>query len=334
MHVPGYEHSPGRHCGSVSLRNLANFYGWGFDEPTCFGLAGGLGFTYFDLPISPHRGFFGRPLHLERSFMETLDIGYIEHEGEEWKTAWNAVTNHLEDGRPVMLFLDIYDLDYFGTDTHFAPHAVLAVGYEEERVILSDSEFPELQSLALDSLRDAWNCEPVFPMQNRYLIVTDSAVEADSSPAFETAVRDATLSVATYMRDPPTNGLGPGQHGLPGMRALAADLPTWLSLPDPSWTTRFAYQNVERRGTGGGAFRGLQRDFFQSVDHPFGADVTERMASIAADWTDAGQILKTASEADEEGLQSGLERTASAIDALANREQALYEDICSRTRSG
>lgn len=83
MQLSGYDHSPGRHCGSVSLRNLSEFYGWGFDEPTCFGLASGLGFTFFELSISPHRGFFGRPLTLERSFVRRLGVGHTEREGEE-----------------------------------------------------------------------------------------------------------------------------------------------------------------------------------------------------------------------------------------------------------
>lgn len=230
----------------------------------------------------------------------------------------------------MLLFLDIYDLDYFGTDTHFAPHTVLAVGYEEGEdgghVLLSDSEFPTLQSLSLDSLRSAWRCDPVLPMRNRYLVVTDPE-PADFE--FEAAVREATRSTARYMLDPDARSdeVGPGRHGLPAIRALAAELPTWSSLPDPSWTTRFAYQNVERRGTGGGAFRGLQRDFFERVDHPFGDDVTERMAAIADDWTGVGTILKAASEADDDGLRDGLKEAATEIEAIADREEALYEEL-------
>lgn len=328
MQLSGYEHSPGRHCGSVSLRNLSNFYGWGFDEPTCFGLASGLGFTFFELSMDPHRAFFGRPLALERSFVQRLGVGYTEREGEAWETAWDTVRSHLDAGRPVLLFLDIYDLDYFGTNTHFAPHAVLAVGYEddgdERHVLLSDSEFPTLQSLALDSLRQAWRCDPMLPMRNRYLVVTDPE---PTGFEFEAAVRAATRSMARYMLDPVSSPdtLGPGRHGLPAVRALAAELPTWTELPEPSWTARFAYQNVERRGTGGGAFRGLQREFFEHVDHPFGDDVTERMAAIADDWTEVGTILKTASEADE--MRDRLEEAATEIEAIADREEVLYEEI-------
>jgi hypothetical protein len=103
---------------------------------------------------------------------------------------------------------------------------------------------------------------------------------------------------------------------------------SWMELPDPAWTARFAYQNVERRGTGGGAFRGLQRDFFRTVDHPFGDDVTEETAAIADDWSAVGETLKAASEADDDReLREGLDEAAAAIRRLADREARLYQSI-------
>jgi hypothetical protein len=72
MPIAGFDHAPGAHCGSTSLRNLADYHGWGFDEPTCFGLASGLGLRDRELDESPHRMFVGRPLWLERASFGTL----------------------------------------------------------------------------------------------------------------------------------------------------------------------------------------------------------------------------------------------------------------------
>ena len=83
MLIAGFEHAPGAHCGSTSLRNLSDYHGWGFDEPTCFGLASGLGFHYRELAESPHRMFVGRPLWLERAFFENLGIETTDREGED-----------------------------------------------------------------------------------------------------------------------------------------------------------------------------------------------------------------------------------------------------------
>ncbi|PSQ07102.1 hypothetical protein BRC93_16595 [Halobacteriales archaeon QS_5_70_15] len=206
MRLAGYEHAPGAHCGSTSLRNLSNHYGWGFDETTCFGLASGLGFHYREPGESPHRMFVGRPLWLERAFFENPGIGTTDREGEDFETAWAAVRERLEGGDPVMAFVDLFYLDYYDTTTHFAPHSLLLVGYDEDAdateapnadadagtgvVPTSDSEFEAVRALPLSSLRDAWSSDAVVPLSNRYLVAendppvgTGTATSRSSPPA-------------------------------------------------------------------------------------------------------------------------------------------------------
>ena len=67
-------HERGNHCGSTALRDLADFYGWGFDEATCFGLGAGLGFSFLRTPDPPERLFFGRTSWLETAFFDHLGI--------------------------------------------------------------------------------------------------------------------------------------------------------------------------------------------------------------------------------------------------------------------
>ncbi|WP_254536197.1 BtrH N-terminal domain-containing protein [Halomarina litorea] len=326
MRLPDYDHATGRHCGSTSLRNLADYYGWGFDEPTCFGLASGLGFTFFELPDPPHKAFIGRPLYLERAFFHTLGIDHVEREGQSWDEAWADIRELLDDGHPVMLFADIYYLDYYGTDTHFSPHSLLAVGYDDEGVYLSDSEFEEVQYLPTDRLQGAMTSNAMVPLQCRYLAVTDPSI---TTPV-EDAVVAATTTMAEYMFAPDEGRFDPGTlgvQGLAGIQRLVSSMAEWPTLPDPQWTARFAYQNVERRGTGGGAFRGLQRDFFRTVEHPFGESVTEEMAAIAEDWTAVGETLKDASESEGPDYRETVDEVAGDIRTIADREAALYREI-------
>ena len=125
--------------------------------------------------------------------------------------------------------------------------------------------------------------------------------------------------------------LGPGEHGLAGIRALADDLPTWTYLPDPGWTVRFAYQNVERRGTGGGCFRRMYADFLDTASEALPAvpaEAGERMHGIADDWTAAGETLKAASECEDTGeMQPLLDDAAAAIHDLADREERLFAEL-------
>lgn len=355
--VDGYGHRPGEHCGSTSLWNLATFYGWGtdeawrdggdagdrgdggiaYDEPTCFGLGEGLGFRYFELPESPWRAFFGRPPWLETAMLENLGIGYEERQDDDFGAAWADLRRSVDADRPVMLFTDLYYLDYFDTSTHFAAHSLLAVGYEggpdpgEGTVVLSDSEFDDIQELPADRLRAAITSRHVLPLECRRLWVTDPRPDR----SFEDAVRRAIPSTARHLLGHPgserTPEQGMGTHGIEGIRAFAEDLPGFLDLPDPSWAVRFAYQNVERRGTGGGAFRRLYADFLATAaarvpEVP--PEAGERMAGIADAWTDLGMDLKDVSEAeDEDRIRDGLETAREDLLSIADREERLFADL-------
>ncbi|WP_247729592.1 BtrH N-terminal domain-containing protein [Halovivax limisalsi] len=341
VRVDGYVHHTGDHCGSTSLRNLAGRYDWGVDEPTCFGLAAGLGFTYFELARAPHRGFFGRPLWIEDAFFEHLGIGYerwqpgIAAEPDTDDERWAAVVDRLRDrtaaGDPVMVFTDIFHLEYFDTGTHFAPHTILVVDVDGDEVVLSDSEFDAVQRVPIPDLRAAMGSDAVFDLGYRHLVVTDPEPTVDLA----TAARAAIETTADAMLDPNRRDrpLGRGSHGLDGIRAFADDLPAWTDLPDPQWTARFAYQNVERRGTGGGAFRSLYARFLHRMiaELPeLDPALAERTAAIADDWTSIGETLKTASELDRATDSEFPELLADASDAIrgvADREERLARDL-------
>lgn len=323
------EHQTGAHCGSTALVNLSNFYGWGFDEPTCFGLGTGLGFSYLAFEDSPHRGIMGRTGWLEQAFFEILGIEHEIHDGERFETAWESITTELDGGNPVMLFADIYYLDYFGSGTHFSPHVILAIGYDDEHVLLADSEFAEHQRVPIDRLREAITSDHVVSLQCRYITFDEPTV----SRSLEDATREAVRETATYMLDPDAaareSQYFPDQ-GVEQIEAFAEDLPNWIDLPDPSWTTRFAYQNVERRGTGGGAFRRLYARFLEqageAVALPDGTP--DQMHEIANQWTNLGETLYEASEADDENeLERLLVQASDQARNIAAAERALYEEL-------
>jgi hypothetical protein len=328
-----FDHERGAHCGSTSLRDLSTYYGWGFDEPTCFGLGEGLGFSYLELPERPHRAIFGRTGWLERAFFENCGISHTIHEGEQFETAWGAIKDRVDGGDPVMIFTDLFYLDYYETDTHFAPHSLLVVGYDdrdgEEHVHLADSEFAEIQRLPTDRLQQALTSTHVVPLQCRYLTVDEPTVTVD----FETAADSAIRETATYMLDPSESHRDSnyfGGQGVGEIERFAEELPTFDDFPDPSWTIRFAYQNIERRGTGGGAFRRLFAAFLETAADPVGLPdgVPTEMEAIADDWTELGGVLREASETDSEAdRQSLLWEASERVEAVAAREQALYQRV-------
>lgn len=321
-------HASGNHCGSTSLRDLAGFYGWGLDEPACFGLGAGLGFSYLEAPDPPERRFFGRSPWLETAFFEHLGIAHEVREGGPFEDAWDAITARIDAGQPVMLFTDLYYLDYYGADTHFAPHSLLAVGYDGGRVHLADSEFDDIQELPVNRLEAAMTSDHVVPLQCRYLTVEDPTITEDRDAAAAAAISE----VATAMLDPDAaarSAAGFGTQGVPGIRAFAAELPDWPALEDPARAAGFAYENVERRGTGGGAFRAMYADFLAAVADRLAlpADAPDRMRDVAADWTALGGLLQAAAHADADRMAHLLAAAGERADAIADREAALHADL-------
>jgi hypothetical protein len=320
MTVTDYPHRPGAHCGSASLRNLSAYHGWDFDEPLCFGLGAGIGFGYYEAgPAS--RTIMGRTSWLESTFFETLAIPFAENDDEDWETAWDCVTTRLADGIPVMLFADLYYLDYYGTDTHFGPHTLVYVGSDDEEVVLSDSEFDTLQRLPTERLRRAWGSEHGFvgPLSNRWLAVEN---EATPGASVEGAARRAISRAADGMLDEGERGAW-GTQGIAGIRRFGRELPGWMDLDDASWAARFAYQNIERRGTGGGAFRRLYGEFLAQLDF-LDDSFAERTRAIADDWSTLGETLREASETPSE---DDFERAGEQAAAIADREEALFADL-------
>jgi hypothetical protein len=64
---------------------------------------------------------------------------------------------------------------------------------------------------------------------------------------------------------------------------------------DWQWCARFAYQVIERRGTGGGAFRLMYSRFLEEA----GRDEAPLAAAAAARWTELAQAFRLASESGE-----------------------------------
>jgi hypothetical protein len=308
--VPGYVHTPGKHCGSTALRNLLAFHGIEVSEEMAFGLGAGAGFYYLAMEdASPSRWFNGRTARLEESFREltaaALDMRTFPPDGEE---AWEAARAEVDAGNPVLLLTDIYHLDHYGNSAHFPGHAVVLAGYDDEVAHLSDTGFEQLQTTRLDHLDTArHSAHPAYPMQGHMFTVTEQldrdSLEAAIPSAIERAVRE--------MLEPPFGEFG----GLPALDRLAAEVGSWpQAVEDWQWCARFAYQVIERRGTGGGAFRAMYSRFLEEA----GRGEAPLAAEAAARWTELAGAFHAASEREDPEPQlwrevgAGAERVAAA----------------------
>lgn len=311
-----YRHRAGDHCGSTSLRNLADYYDWGFDEPACFGLGAGIGFSYFERgPAS--RMFLGRSDTLEPVFFDHLGVDVTHEDGQSRDAAWHALESRLA-ADPVLCFVDLYYLDYFETSTHFGPHTVVVTDVTDDTVRISDSEFADPQTVSRSAFDDAWNSMHGFgSLDRRWLAVDD--------PERGRSVEEATRQAIGFAASDMLHG-----GGIDEIRAFARDLPEWNTFEDVQWTARFAYQNIERRGTGGSAFRRLYADFLDTLGVDAGLAPTRaaRLRDICSDWSTLAGLLQSVSETETADDRDPLLADASDLAAtIADREEALFDDL-------
>jgi hypothetical protein len=289
--VPGYTHTPGHHCGSTALRNLLAFHGVEISEEMAFGLGAGACFYYVTIEdASPTRWFNGRTARLEESFDEltgaALELRTFDRDDDG---AWAAARAEVDAGRPVLLLTDLYHLDHYGNSAHFPGHAVVLAGYDDEVAHLSDTGFERLQTTRLENLDRARRSEhPAYPLSGHMFTVADEI----SPERLREAVPAAIERAARAMVEPELRGFS----GLDAVERLAAEAGSWPeATEDWRWCARFGYQVIERRGTGGGAFRLMYSRFLEQA----GRAEAPLAAEAAASWTGLAEAFHAASQRDE-----------------------------------
>jgi hypothetical protein len=317
--VPGYVHRPGNHCGSTALRNLLAFHGVEISEEMAFGLGAGACFYYVVLDdASPTRWFNGRTARLEENFDEltgaALELRTFE-EGDDG--AWEAARAEVDAGNPVLLLTDLYYLDHYGNSAHFPGHAVVLAGYDEEHAHLSDTGFAELQvTTRLEDLdRARHSGHPAYPLAGHMF----TAAGAVSQEQLREAIPAAIDCAAQAMVDSPFGEFS----GLGAVERLAAESGNWPEVAeDWQWCARFGYQVIERRGTGGGAFRPMYSRFLEEAGRP----EAPLAAEAGARWTELAEAFRAASERDdpEPGLWREIDTTAHRV---AEAEQRLWSAL-------
>jgi hypothetical protein len=289
--IPGYVHTPGNHCGSTALRNLLGFHGIELSEEMAFGLGAGACFYYLTLEdASPSRWFNGRTARLEESFRDLTGTAlemrtFATGDGE----AWEAARAEVDAGNPALLLTDIYHLDHYGNSAHFPGHAVVLAGYDDEVAQLSDTGFEELQTTRLENLdRARHSGHPAYPLEGHMFTVSETV----DGKQLRAAVPRAITEAAREMLEPTWDEFA----GLPAVERLATEAGSWPeAAADWQWCARFAYQVIERRGTGGGAFRLMYSRFLEEAGRP----EAPLAAQAATRWTELAAAFHRASESDE-----------------------------------
>jgi hypothetical protein len=275
-----------------------------------------MGFVYVeDERYSPVHRFNGRALDLEGKFYRRFGHAL------DWHRAWKpeAIRASLEAGRPLIAQTDLAGLPYY-EPVHFPLHGIVVVGFDGTTARVADTYSPEPQSIPAGSLRAALEGRDCPLMEEPYRIATAPRIDFRIDPGL---IAGAIAQMCREMLEPEIP-----RTGLPAMHVFASHARAWRDSPDWAWSARFAYQSIEKRGTGGGGFRSLYADFLEQVAPalPWIAplDAVGRLRHIADDWTNLAQACKAAFVEDD---RDRLLEAGQLLDRIADSESALLADL-------
>lgn len=317
--IQGWVHRPGKHCASTVLSDLCHFYGLNLSEAFCLGLGAGLGFFYAESDaLNPTRMIMTRSQSLEANFFRNLEMEFEWRTEPEPEQGWEKVKQCLDQNVPVLLRADIFHLDHYKSQTHFPLHIILIWGYDQEKNIayIADTGWEGLIEIPLGSLSKArYSRIPFAANRGEYFpVVLPPKIEG-----LEQKARNAVKLQAAEMRDS-------GCHA--AVRKAGESVGSWPQAKDAGWCFRWAYQIIERRGTGGGAFRKIYAQFLKEAGQisPEFAQFAPagEMEIIGDKWTELSMLLKALSEA-EPPKEPELNKARGLFLDLASREQSFFE---------
>lgn len=297
--VNGFEHRKGKNCGSTSLTNVSKFYGNPQGEYDIFGLASGMLFFYGTFGAAS-KSIGGRNPTLVEDFFDNIGLP------KKWETHHEfpkeKIKEFIKQGIPVLARTDLYYLSYYGEGrVHFPGHEIVIFGYEENengtKFLVSDSTFDKPQIVDEEEIKNAMNPPenvlPLFPLENHIMPVEAFKVKFDRESIIKAISKVYTRMVEV---DSPFMGLR-------GLKTFSEDVINWFELKDAPWVFRFAYQVIEKRGTGGGSFRFMFSDFLKDAAEKFSGrdkntilESSEKFFEAANMWRELAYIFKDISE--------------------------------------
>ena len=268
-----FPHRRAGHCGSGALRDLLEFheldYGRGpLSEGAVFGLAGGLGFLFLELPqMRPPVYLVGRTSGLERDVADHLGLGLEFRETDDPDEGWRWVRDEIDAGRPPMVWADIAELEYLRVKMTNTRHDIVVVDYDDDEqvVLIADNDRDELQRCSYASLAAARSSQG-FPGPNRHGTFVYEWPERLRDP--EEAVAAGLDRAIANMRDGgATLADLPGGSGLAGVDAFAASYPQWPDRFGDKLTAALSGLRVfiVKAGTAGAMFRSLHAQFLHDM---------------------------------------------------------------------
>lgn len=288
-------HTPGRHCASTALADLVNYRSIGWSEAMCFGIGCGLGIWYFKGGgKSPERLIHVRSSDIEEQFFKRIGQDFRWRRYDDPEKSEKDLIAALDEGDPAIVQSDIYHLPYYNTTTHFPAHVIAVWGYDLSKKVffVTDTEREGLIEVPFGAMRKARYVQMGFFDIKGNMYAPREIIAPENLPEI---IRSSIIEQSRRLLDDSQD-----YQGIAALRKWRSELGGWKDFKDRQWTARFAYQVIERRGTGGGGFRLMYADFLDeaAIMLPDAArlGLSSLMRVAASAWSDLAMALKESSE--------------------------------------
>ena len=294
MIINNFRPFKGQHCETTATGSLLNQLGIELSEPMLFGLGEGLGFFFWKMKSMDSPLLLGRikPTTLTENITKNLNLDLEILETSSVKVAWENVKKNIDSEIPVGLKLDMYYLDYFKIQEHFAGHYVAIYGYDDKYAYLIDCEgFGSKVKTSLKSLELARNTKE--PMSSRNLSYTIN--KTNNKYNLKKAIINAIKNNAKEFLNPPIQNLG-----YMGIIKTSKEVIKCFNNKDTKWDFKNIAMFMEEAGTGGAIFRNFYRDFlkesYELIQIEQLNEAYQMFTEIAELWTRVSRIFNNVGE--------------------------------------
>jgi hypothetical protein len=304
-----FPHRKAGHCGSGAFRDLLEFHGLSWtgeplSEAMAFGLGGGLGCFYYELPdMRPPIYLVGRGGGLERGVCEHLEIELDLRKTDDPDEGWRWLRDELDAGRPTMINADILELEYLRVKLSNTMHDIVVTGYDGDEGVafVADNDREEIQRCSLESLARARDSQG-FPAPNHH--ATWVMRFPDALPEPRVAIERAIAQSVSNMTEAAEGlaGLDPA-CGLDHVATLADGYTRWPETFGDKLGAALGglWVFIVKAGTGGAMFRGLQAGFLRESAELLADEHVARAAGVYEELAGAWVSLAGAAAAAREG---------------------------------
>src|SRR5919108_4158546 len=145
MRVPSFPHRRAVHCGSGTMGAALAHCGLALSGPMVFGFGAGLGFALYEgePPQQASRFFVGRSPSFEQDLCASLGAELVNELYDKPAAAWARCCELVAQGKPSLVYTDLFELPYMAARNHWYGHLVAVIGHEGEEAIVSDNERDE-----------------------------------------------------------------------------------------------------------------------------------------------------------------------------------------------